>query len=686
MAVNTIQILQLSIREQFESLTEKEQRYAHHMARAAWFGARIILEQVSPESRPIFDFIIELYRTCSGDWDAVTGQAGIERQHLQQFLTYAATLLSNVGNYYGSGDQKFTPSVEGKEIRKLASLSPRLDELYSLFSGSISAIPPYSLGFPSDTAQSSYYPGDSISEGEIAMVSKVLEQHSVFPENTRIRRGENKTDFDVLVASVQSDDDENSMRTFPTPDQKGVIRLIRGDHSSALQNICNELTQAADFAANDTQVQFLKKYVESFQTGSLNTYRESQRIWVQDKAPRVENIFGFVEPYRDPYGIRAEFEGLVAIADDNETRLLTRLVEDSGKFICRLPWATAENGGKGPFEKSLFDPPDFSSIHSLAYCSSVIFPGINLPNYNDIRQEHGFKNVIISSRMATESRAQQYPFIDPSEQETFTKHKFPAYYWWVVLHELLGHGTGQMMVETEEGKHNFDINNPPVNPLTGKPITSWYKPGQTWTGQFADLATTVDECRAELVGAYLMDDSELLELFGFTSSSEISAEDLTFNLYQQLGVDGLRGLANFNINTGKWEQAHNRAHFAILKCLLLDGNGVVTVVHDGSAETLRVRVDRSKILPHGKPALGNMLLRLHMYRCTADASSCRSYYEQLSAVVGEYLEWRETVLANKPPPFVFVQANTFLVGENVVLKEYEPTAEGVIQSWAERGV
>jgi dipeptidyl-peptidase III len=133
--------------------------------------------------------------------------------------------------------------------------------------------------------------------------------------------------------------------------------------------------------------------------------------------------------------------------------------------------------------------------------------------------------VIVANRMVAESQAQQYPFIDPSEAEQFKRCKFPAYYWWVVLHELLGHGTGRTMVETEEGKYNFDINSPPINPITGEPISSWYKPGQTWTGQFADLSTTVDECRAELVGAYLMDDPELLELFGFTETSDIRSED-----------------------------------------------------------------------------------------------------------------------------------------------------------------
>lgn len=84
--------------------------------------------------------------------------------------------------------------------------------------------------------------------------------------------------------------------------------------------------------------------------------------------------------------------------------------------------------------------------------------------------------------MIAESQAKQYPFIEDSEAEQFRKHKFQASYCWVVLHELLGHGTGRMMVESMDEKFNFDIENPPINPLTGRPISSWYKPGQTWTG------------------------------------------------------------------------------------------------------------------------------------------------------------------------------------------------------------
>ncbi|XXH00202.1 hypothetical protein Hte_006544 [Hypoxylon texense] len=646
----SVQIYKLSVAPLFDGLSEREKRYSHYMSRAAWSGTRIILRQVSPESPAIFDFILELYRSCGGDWKQLSEVNGVDRDEIQAWLEYAATFLSNVGNYYGSGDQKFAPRVKPDTLQRLASRSPKLSSLYADIQSSIAAIPPFTLGYPSTLAQSSYYPGELIGKDEIAPVSQHLAFHSIFPENTRLRKTGEGT-FEVLQASITSTE---PIVSLDMPNSLAKVNLVRGDHVEELKKICENLSRATEYAANDTQRKFLAEYVESFRTGSLDVYRDSQRTWVTDKAPKIENIFGFVEPYRDPAGIRAEFEGLVAIADAEETKLLSKLVENSDRFIRRLPWASPENNGKGVFEKSLFEPPDFSSIHDV-----------------------GFKNVIIANRMVAESTAMQWPFIDDSEIETFQKHKYPAYYWWVVLHELLGHGTGKMMMEEPANNFNFDPASPPISPLNGKPIKTWYKPGQTWTGQFEDLATTVDECRAELVGAYLMDDPELLALFGHTDESNIRANDC---------VDGLRGLSNFNVDSMKWGQAHSRAHFAILRCLLRHGDGCVSISHNKEAKKLRVNVDRSKILSHGKNALGEMLLRLHMYRCTADVQACREYYEDLSHVDEECLEWRQTVLDNKPPPLLNVQANTFIDGEMVTLREYEPTIEGIIKSWAERAV
>ena len=578
--------------------------------------------------------------------------------------------------------------MKQESLEAICQISSHATALFTSIAIPISSSQPSSLGYPTGETQSAYYPGAlPITPDEIAEVSQIMEDNGVLPENTRIEKvveGET-TVYKVLQASVET---VSSDRSFQSSRLAGSVRLVKGDYCNELASICSSLERASHYAANPVQRTFLKQYQQSFQTGDLRLYKESQKTWIKDSAPAVENIFGFVEPYRDPFGIRAEFEGLVAIADREETKLLTRLVDKSAEFIKLLPWAKgcSENDGKGPFEKNLFEPPDFSSIHSLAYCSSIIFGGINLPNYNDIRQDYGFKNVIIANRMSAESnKADISPFVDPAEAQTFQKHKYSAYYIWVVLHELLGHGTGKLMSE-EGGNFNFDIEDPPINPLTGLPIDSWYRHGQTWTGVLAELATTVDECRAELVGAYLIDETEVLNLFGFSETSDITAADITYNTYLQIGVAGLKGLQNFNIEGGKWGQAHSRAHFAMLKCLLRDGNGVLVVDCNSSTEQLTVRVDRSRIITSGKPALGRMLLRLHMYRSTADVGSCRQYYEDLSRVDGQYLEWRCIVLAKKQPKWVFVQANTFLEGESVILKEYQATPEGVLQSWAERDV
>ena len=116
-----------------------------------------------------------------------------------------------------------------------------------------------------------------------------------------------------------------------------------------------------------------------------------------------------------------------------------------------------------------------------------------------------------------------------------------------------------------------------------------------------------------------------------------------------------------------------QAHFAILNCLLRDGSGVMEVNYESTLDTLIISVDRSKIATHAKSAIGNMLLRLHIYRCTTDVQACRSYYEELSDVSGKYLEWRRFVLTKNQPRLNYVHANTFLIDEKVVLKEYEAT-------------
>jgi dipeptidyl-peptidase III len=182
--------------------------------------------------------------------------------------------------------------VNSTFLQKLVSRNSLLSKLFRQLSASISTRPSFSLGYPSNFTQSSYYPGTAVTERDIAVVSKVLEQNSIFLENTRLRKVAN-TDYEVLLASVQMQGHKDP-REFSFPDGKRVVKLVHGDYSSYLERICAELSEASKYTANHLQRDFLMAYIESFQTGSSDSYRTSQRIWVQDKAPRVENIIGFV--------------------------------------------------------------------------------------------------------------------------------------------------------------------------------------------------------------------------------------------------------------------------------------------------------------------------------------------------------------------------------------------------------
>lgn len=155
---------------------------------------------------------------------------------------------------------------------------------------------------------------------------------------------------------------------------------------------------------------------------------------------------------------------------------------------------------------------------------------------------------------------------------------------------------------------------------------------------FEDIATSVEECRAILMSAYLVDDKDLLAIFGYTEHSDLTAEQLIYLSYAHLGVEGLRSLEHYDVREGKWTQAHSQGYFAIFKYLLEQGDGLFTIHLNPAVESLTVKVDRMKILSHGKPALGDMMCKLHVWRCTADVQACRAFYGKVTSVEGKFEE------------------------------------------------
>ncbi len=88
------------------------------------------------------------------------------------------------------------------------------------------------------------------------------------------------------------------------------LRLVYGDHSKEMALIAGYHKKAAENAANDNQKQMQLAYAKSFEEGSLEAFKNAQRFWIRDKGPMVESNIGFVETYRDPHGVRGEWEGM----------------------------------------------------------------------------------------------------------------------------------------------------------------------------------------------------------------------------------------------------------------------------------------------------------------------------------------------------------------------------------------
>jgi dipeptidyl-peptidase III len=116
--------------------------------------------------------------------------------------------------------------------------------------------------------------------------------------------------------------------------------------------------------------------------------------------------------------------------------------------------------------------------------------------------------------MNTSSPAAMFPFILDSDLQDFRARRPLEFDISTAIHELLGHGSGLLLAETEPGVFNFDHANPPISPLDRRPISSWYKVGQTFSSVFGRISGAYSECHAECTALFLADEKEIMRLFG----------------------------------------------------------------------------------------------------------------------------------------------------------------------------
>lgn len=686
-------IVQLLCKEAFSGLSPREQVYAYHMSRASWQGALICLLQTSPESPEIFAQILTSFAFARDPNAAETFAAHktaceqlVGPEGYAQAMMYFAAFLGNIGNYKSFGDTKIIPECEPKVLQAVLTEAARLSqgdakiEVVTDGCGTQgTAIRPigrklleaiYSLtprrrqlGIGEKEGISTYFSSNCEKE-DAALAQRFLDTFKISAYNTRLfKTGERE--YQVVQASSAIGEQGK-----PIKFEGATFNVVSGDYSPIMEAVVHDLKEASYCVANETQSKMLSFYIESFEKGSIEAHIEGSKEWIQDNSPAVESYIGFIESYQDPFGTRGQWEGFVAVVNRAMSAKFGRLVDLASDLLPLLPWPKE-------FEKPVFQRPDFTSLDVLAFGSSGIPAGINIPNYEQVRNVFGFKNVSLGNVLSSAYKlgAELVPFVRTEDQAEYKQYVTESFEVQVGLHELLGHGSGRMFMDEAEIAGVVD-------PSTQQPITTWYGPGETYPAKFAEYSSSYEECRAECVGLFLCVNKTVLEIFGHGEAAE--GGSIVFVNWLQMARAGLLALEFYTPEQRKWGQAHMQARHAIFRVLLEAGDDLVKLV-PGENWT-NVVLDRSKIETTGIKAIGAFLQRLNVYKAAGDFKSAKAMYDHYTTVGDDMLKLRAEVLKNRKPRKVFVQPHLSLdeAEENVGLVEFEPTPAGLIQSFCVR--
>ena len=461
----------------FDELTLRQKTLIYHLSQASLLGRDILWDQNGRFNLRLRRILEAVYTHFSGDRSSADFAA---------FAVYMKRVWFSNGIHHHYGCEKFQPGFTQEFLHQA---------LEQLWAGHIA------LGYSSlEALEQELFP--------------VIFDPSVMPKRVNQAAGE-----DLLLTSAcnyyapgitQAEAEEFYARQKAEGDQQHPImygmnsRLERatdgslhenvwradGMYGAAIRQIVQMLSQAIPYAENERQQSVIRKLIEFYETGNLAVFDAYTILWVEETEGEVDFTNGFTEVYGDPLGLKASWEGYVNYTDHQATRRAQALSRNA-------QWFEDHSPVDARFKKPLCRGVSAKVINAAIlggdlYPSSAI--GINLPNSNWVRAEHGSKSVTIANLThAYDEAARGNGFRNEFADSTQTVSLMDRYGsicddLHTDLHECLGHGSGRLL--------------PGVDPDALKAYGS-----------------TIEEARADLFGLYYLADEKLVEL-GLTPCQE----------------------------------------------------------------------------------------------------------------------------------------------------------------------
>lgn len=503
-----IQVLRYSIPGWLElSLQQKE--LAYYLYEAALSGRDIIYDQKSKHGILLRKTIEAIYSTYKGDRNS---------SDWKKFEEYCGRFWFSNGNHHHYSNEKFIPECSFTYFASLVKSSDatkfpkKSKETIDAFLGRIK---PLIYDMKVEPKVVDLRPN----------VDNIKNSSNNFYEN--VTQAEVEKFYETFDTRGDAPSWGLNSKTMKDANGKIVEKVwkVGGMYSASIEKIVYWLNKAVEVAENPKQRETLELLVRFYQTGDLKVFDDYSIAWVNDTESRIDVVNGFIEVYLDAIGKKGSFESVVSMKDMVATQRIAAIAAQAQWFEDHSPLDPAHKKEK---VKGITAKAITVIVESGDSAPSTPI-GINLPNADWIRKEHGSKSVslsnIISSYNTFSAKGGMTDefVIDPTVKERMKKYGNLASDLHTDMHECIGHASGQI--------------NPGVE-TTDKTLKNY--------------ASTLEEARADLVGLYYATDQKLVDI-GVAPSTEVGMAE-----YDSYMLNGLMTQLSRLKPGEQLEEAHMR--------------------------------------------------------------------------------------------------------------------------------